>query len=202
MMLPIVVKADNPAIFRSFTELIHRCSDVQRKHVCVGTCLTVHFKGIFRKDMFDKSHSYSVQGKFLPFIPIWPRSHLVGIADRTGWGESAQELQQFRNPEKGVEKYVEYFWTCKVFSTGQSDHSSVLFWQIETCKGRRDVGMSEKLQNEVAVCSFLQCCLDYIESKTRKWDRMVILASHPDGRPPTGGVDYSRMICFVQEIAR
>lgn len=37
MMLPIVVKADNPAIFWFSTELIHRCLDVQRKHVCVGT---------------------------------------------------------------------------------------------------------------------------------------------------------------------
>lgn len=142
--------------------------------------------------MFDKSHIYPVRGKFLPLIPIWPESHLVGITDGTGWEDSAQEPQQFRNPKKSVEKYVEYFRTCKVFSTGQSDHRSVLFWEKGTCKGRQDVRISEKLQNEVAVCSFLQCCLDHIESKTRKWDRMVILASHPDGRPPTGGVDYRR----------
>lgn len=142
--------------------------------------------------MFDKSHIHPVQGKFLPLVSIWPGSHLVGITDRTSQGKSAQELQQFRNPEKSMEKYVKYFRTCKEFSTGQSDHRSVLFQKTETRKGRWSVRISEKLQNEVDVCSFLQCCLGHIESKIRKRDRMVILASRPDGSPPTGGVDYRR----------
>lgn len=31
-----------------------------------------------------------------------------------------------------------------------------------------------------------------MESKARKKARMAMLASHPDGSPPTGGVDYGR----------
>lgn len=141
-----------------------------------------------REGMFNKNHILPGQGKFLPLLSIWPGSHQAGVTDGTSQGKS---LQQFRNAEGSLENYVQYFRTCKESSVGQADNRSSRLANRHRQRGRGVRG-PEKLLNEVGAWPFLHSSIDHMESKARKQARMATLASHPDGSPPTGGVDYGR----------
>lgn len=138
-----------------------------------------------REGMLNKSHILPGQGRFLPLLSIWPGSHWTGITDGTSWGKL---LQQFRNTEGSLENDI---LELAESSVGQADYRCSRLANRNQQRGRR-VGCPEKLLNEIGVWSFLHSSIDHMESKARKKARMAMLASHPDGSPPTGGVDYGR----------
>lgn len=144
-----------------------------------------------REGMFNESHLFSGQGKFLPLLSIWP-----GLTNGTSWGKSCQ---QFRNTEGSLENYVQYFRTCKMSSMEQADHRSSRLanrnWQ-----GDRGVRGPEKMLCEVVAWSFLTAQLTTVRLENMpEWPHWpaILMAAFQQ----VEWIMEGRMICFVQVIA-